>query len=359
MTDLFQRSIEIILENQAPSGAYVASPNFPTYQYCWFRDGSFIAYAMDLVGQTQSAARFHAWAARAILQRADLVERAISKARAGILPESEDQLHTRYTLAGEDGTREEWPNYQLDGLGTWLWALGEHHRLSGRPLPAGWLKAAELAGDYLEALWPTPCYDCWEEFPNDIHPHTLATIYGGLNALSTLDTRNRDQTLNLLKSFIDQKAVHSGYIVKKIGSNTVDASLLGMAVPYNMVDLDDPRFTATVERIDSLLHVGGGVHRYAADTYYGGGEWILLTCWLGWVFARRGEHDRARTLLKWVEQQADAKGNLPEQVPANLNDPGYYQPWLERWGPIASPLLWSHAKYLILKSSLPSDPQEP
>nr|MBI2904378.1 glycoside hydrolase [Chloroflexota bacterium] len=46
MTDLYRQSIEIILRNQTASGAYLASPNFPTYHYCWFRDGSFIAYAM-------------------------------------------------------------------------------------------------------------------------------------------------------------------------------------------------------------------------------------------------------------------------------------------------------------------------
>ena len=47
--DLYHRSIDIIKENQAASGAYVASPSFPTYHYCWLRDGSYIAYAMDSV----------------------------------------------------------------------------------------------------------------------------------------------------------------------------------------------------------------------------------------------------------------------------------------------------------------------
>lgn len=123
MSGLFQKSIDVILKNQAHSGAYIASPNFPTYHYCWFRDGSFIAYAMDLAGEKQSAARFHDWAVKVILRRENLIQRAISKVRSGQPLEAEDQLHTRYTLEGEDGTREEWPNYQLDGLGTWLWAL--------------------------------------------------------------------------------------------------------------------------------------------------------------------------------------------------------------------------------------------
>jgi hypothetical protein len=39
---------------------------------------------------------------------------------------------------------------------------------------------------------------------------------------------------------------------------------------------------------------------------------------------------------------------LPEQVPQTLNNEAYYQPWVERWGKIAQPLLWSHAMYLLL-----------
>jgi len=26
------------------------------------------------------------------------------------------------------------------------------------------------------------------------------------------------------------------------------------------------------------------MHRYADDTYYGGGEWVLLATWLGWYY---------------------------------------------------------------------------
>ena len=352
MSDLYQRSIQIILENQAGSGAYIASPHFPTYHYCWFRDGAFCAHAMDRVGEHASAARFHDWAARAILDRAEVVRRATAAARPGCPPAAEDQLHTRYTLEGQDGTREEWPNYQLDGLGTWLWSLNEHLQGKVRAAPPEWLAAARLAGSYLEALWQTPCYDCWEEFPQDIHPYTLASIYGGLQALSRLDGQDRGGTLGGLRDFLFQNAVYDGYFVKKVGSYTVDASLLGLAVPYRMVALDDPHYRATLQRIEACLVGGGGVHRYPTDTYYGGGEWLLLAGWLGWVYARGGQPGQAARLLAWMEASADPEGALPEQVPATLNDPNYYQPWLQRWGPIARPLLWSHAKYLILRTEL-------
>jgi GH15 family glucan-1,4-alpha-glucosidase len=353
MLDLYRFSIEVILNNQAKSGAYIASPNFPTYHYCWFRDASFIAYAMDLASESWSAVKFHNWAARVILNRTALVQRAISKAQDGIPPAPEDQLHTRYTMEGEDGTREEWPNYQLDGLGTWLWALNEHLQITNQKISDEWLLAAQLVGQYLEALWQTPCFDCWEEFPEDIHSYTLASIYGGLQALSRLDGVERYMILSKMREFMAHNGVHDGFFIKKVGSYTVDASLLGLAVPFKIVDIHDPRFEATLQRIETSLIKGGGVHRYPTDTYYGGGEWILLGGWLGWVYALCGQTERARELLQWIESNADEEGNLPEQVPVTLNGPNYYLPWLRQWGPIARPLLWSHAKYIILKKHLP------
>ena len=50
--------------------------------------------------------------------------------------------------------------------------------------------------------------------------------------------------------------------------------------------------------------------------------------------------------------QAIPGGDLPEQEPTDLNDLNYYEPWVERWGPPAVPLLWSHANYLILNQLL-------
>jgi hypothetical protein len=38
-----------------------------------------------------------------------------------------------------------------------------------------------------------------------------------------------------------------------------------------------------------------------------------------------------------------------------MNDPNYYEPWRERWGDIANPLLWAHAKYIILKQNIMLD----
>jgi GH15 family glucan-1,4-alpha-glucosidase len=354
MVDLVQRSIQIILENQSPSGAYVASPNFPTYHYCWFRDGAYIAYAMNCVGHHDSAARFHSWAARIINERAEIVSCALQKTQLGEALSESDILHTRYTLSGEEGEKEAWPNFQLDGFGTWLWSLAEYQHLTGTSLPDEWISAARLVSDYLAALWRLPCYDCWEEFPNQVHTSTLAAILGGLQAASKLTGHDYSKTTLDIVTYLQTNAMLDGHFVKSIGRSDVDASLISLAVPYQIIKPDDSRMMNTIRAIErDLLH--GGVQRYALDSYYGGGEWILLSAWLGWFYARSGQPEKALSLLNWVKLHADQDGNLPEQVPEYLNDPAAYLSWQQRWGKVASPLLWSHAKFLILAKVLKPD----
>ena len=356
---LVERSLEVILENQAPSGAFIASPNFPSYAFCWFRDGAYTAYALDLYGEHESARRFHAWAADVINRQSAGVQRALQKTAAGHPLGNDDILHTRYTLAGEPDSKGDWPNFQLDGLGAWLWALSAHQRLAGGALPGDWSCAANLAARYLAGLWQLPCYDCWEEFPRQVHPHTLAAIYGGLCAFSDLmsaksvGTSEKStvtdiaDTSKYIRSFLLENALANGCWQKYLGNPQVDASLLGLSTPYRVVEPNDPRMRRTVEKIEADL-LRGGVFRYATDTYFGGGQWLLLAAWLGWYWCEAGQPDKAQALCVWIEAQADERGWLPEQVSNLLIDPSFYAPWLQRWGPVANPLLWSHANYLIL-----------
>lgn len=353
--DLLSSSIEIIKENQSPTGAYVASPNFPTYQYCWFRDGSYIAYAMNLIGENESAAQFHDWVASTILNHMSVIRRAVEKSTRGEMLDKRDILHTRYTVNGEEANQK-WPNFQLDGFGTWLWALTEYHHLSGQEIKNTWVEAAQGVARYLSNLWNHPCYDCWEEFPKRIHPYTLGAIFAGLQRVSSLEILDTSEAANQVSQYLMEKGVWDGRFVKFIGSRMVDANLVGLSVPFGIVKPEHPFMVKTVQVIEGQLRAGGGVRRYPEDTYYGGGEWILLTAWLGWYYAKRGDKTKARELQRWIEEQADGSGELPEQVPDHLNDPDYYQPWRERWGDIAKPLLWSHAKYIILTKMIEDTP---
>lgn len=378
MNNLYRHSIDVILQNQSSGGAYIASPVFQNYHYCWLRDGSFIAHAMDRVGQSQSAEMFFRWAGATIQRYASKVDEIEKKRKAGITLSASDILHTRFTLEGfEEDPESAWGNFQIDGYGTWLWALAQHVQLTHDfSLLHDVSDALSTTLRYLALIWDLPNYDCWEEHPEYLHPYSLATVFGGFQAAAFLKKEGLLKDLPIdagayaerIRQFIIDHAISNGKFAKHIwpaiGSNpakpvtggAVDASLLGMVFPFNVFDALDPVMTATLGDIEANLHrEGGGVYRYKKDVYYGGGEWILLTAWLGLHNLRIGKKDQAVELIKWIEDQADPQDNLPEQVSSHLLAPDHYEPWLKNWGPVASPLLWSHAMYLILYQELQAE----
>jgi alpha-glucosidase (family GH31 glycosyl hydrolase) len=354
MTNYHKTSIDIIRAGQAPTGAYVASPTFSQYGYSWLRDGTWIAYSMDRVGEYDSAEAFYRWVGRTLVRHQDHVEKLLAKIAQGLPIDEKDYLPTRFTVEGEPGS-DDWWDFQLDGYGTWLWGLVEHIRLAKSAIWDEVRPAVVLTVRYLAALWQSPNYDCWEENRQQIHTATLAAIYAGLRAVQSHEAGIVPDGLpETIHGYTLRECLTSdGHFAKYIGNPAVDASLLWVAVPYNLVDVRSPEFTATLAKIEHDLHrENGGVYRYAADTYFGGGEWILLTAWLGWAYVRLGRIEEADSLRRWIEAQAAPSGELPEQVADHALDSSRIEEWIARWGTSASPLLWSHAMVLILESEL-------
>jgi GH15 family glucan-1,4-alpha-glucosidase len=372
MNALYEKSIALIKQFQHQSGAYVACPNFENYNFSWLRDGSFIAYAMDVAGEHESASKFHDWVNEVISRYGHKVEKVEAALEAGSDLDDKDFLFTRYTLEGaEDHEDDGWGNFQYDGYGTWLWALKEHIALTGdRSLLDNFQEQIALIVRYLTLVWKLPSYDCWEEHPELLHPYSIAAAYGGLNAvlsmaemgLERIDLGGIKQTKTEMKAYVARYGIGDAGYLKHISpiskenpllSSGVDSSLMGLAVPYGMFELEEEEMASTVQTIKkTLLSHGGGVYRFLKDSYYGGGEWILLTAWLGWVESLSGDALAAKKRLAWIEDQVNGKGWLPEQVEGHLLAPEYLQHWQELWGKSATPLLWSHAMYIILYKTM-------
>ena len=233
--DLWSASLRVIAAGQATSGAFVASPTFSQYRYAWLRDGSFVAESLDLVGELERSARFHAWVAGVVLRSADGLERAIDKARRGAAPSSEEYLHCRYDVDGRASVGE-WHTFQLDGPGIWLWAVAHHARHGGRIEPAI-REAVELTARYLAALWPLPCADAWEESPEHVHTSTLAAILAGLDAAVDLapDLAGSSDVAAARAALRARLASAADGYTKWAGNPAIDASLLWMMAPYGLV----------------------------------------------------------------------------------------------------------------------------
>jgi GH15 family glucan-1,4-alpha-glucosidase len=337
----------------------------PDYQFSWFRDGAYIAYALVLNGrfaslgregsmaaQWESAGRFHAWCAEMINSRAELLERCIERAESGLPQVVTDTLNARYRPDGGEGP-DGWPEFQLDGPGTWLWSLAEFVKWTHvSPLPLAWEQAVVTVARYLAALWQTPCYDCWEERGDNIHISTLGAIYAGLNAAQWMvPGLAQEHTPQQIRDFVlSHGLTPGGELAKSVGLDMVDANLLSVAVPHRLLIPDDPVMQRTAARIERELHApASGVHRHLEDVYYGGGVWVLLALWLAWYYLETGDLQRADELITWSEKQADGDCQLPEQVNTVMLAPSSYATWVKQRGPIANPLLWTHAKYLIVR----------
>jgi isomaltose glucohydrolase len=353
LDDLARRSVRVLLDHQSAAGSFVACPTFPVYRYAWFRDGAFCAHALDRAGEREAARRFHEWAAGVVVGQRKRVESAVHVLRAGGRPTPEQMLPARYTLAGgleaDDG--DPWPNFQLDGYGTWLWSLERH--LAGGSLPQSLEPAVRLTADYLAAAWRVPCWSWWEEYDGGEHASTHAAVAAGLEAAAAMlgDPAYARAAAEITED-LHLRFVEDGHFVRGPGDGRVDGSLLALGVPFGL-DGPDGTMRATVEAVRAeLVGPGGGVRRYLGDTYYGGGEWVLLTCWLAIYDARESRGSELERALGWIRAQADERGLLPEQSVAAPQVPEMVEPWVERWGNPASPLLWSHAMFLVLHAEI-------
>ncbi len=347
-------SVDLLLGSQSEWGTIPASTEHEVYQFGWLRDGSWCAYALDVSGHAAEAGRWHQWVARTVLQHRTRFEEAMNAVRQGTVSGAV-MMPARFTLDGHEEApdpddEEEWPNFQTDCYGFWLWALADHVERGGI-LDETLTAAAELVADYLVVAGETPCFDCWEEHPGNVHTSSLAAVAAGLRDAGRMLGNDHAvaYAAKLVARIVGPEHTLGGSFIRFPGDTRVDGSLLWLAVPFRLVDVADPVFVNTVSRIQQeLLVPDGGVRRYLGDTFYGGSEWLLLAASLGWVQKERGDSDTAAAMLAWIEAAATDEGFLPEQVQDHVQSPYMRDFWHAKWGQTATPLLWSHAMHIVL-----------
>ena len=344
----FQESIDAILRNQADSGAIVASPDFAQYQFCWLRDGSFSSFALDRAGEYEASARYHSWVNDAIGGISGIIDDVIEKMLRGDDVDPSIMPPARFAL---DGTSviDDWPNFQIDGYGTWLWSLGQHLIESNKSsVPNEWRSSVARAARYLATFALTPCFDVWEENGSAVHTSTLACVYGGLTtAADMLDDPDLRATARAVKIRIHE-AVMNGVYAKSSENSDVDASELWLFTPFHAVDIRDRAFSETVATIEDRLNLYGGIRRYSTDVYFGSGAWPVLTASFGWHAVATGDIEKAKRCLAWVAAHFDHDGLLGEQYGGKGRDALHYDEWVQRWGNPAKDLTWSYAMYVVL-----------
>ena len=137
-------------------------------------------------GEVDAARRFHHWCGAAIDRITPQIEVALGRHAAGKPMVPSEMPPARFSLDGRV-VKDDWPNFQLDGYGTWLWSLQRHLQKSRAPdLPSRLAPAVRATARYLAEFGTSPCYDVWEEAGDCVHTATLGCVSAGLRAAAVM-----------------------------------------------------------------------------------------------------------------------------------------------------------------------------
>lgn len=105
------------------------------------------------------------------------------------------------------------------------------------------------------------------------------------------------------------------------GGDALDASVLLMA-EIGFIDPMDPRYIATVERIDEELRVGSHVYRYRIEDDFGKPKTAFTACtfWHIDALARIGRIEEARAMFETVLSTRTRLGLLSEDVDTDTSE---------------------------------------
>ncbi|MFH0829483.1 MAG: glycoside hydrolase family 15 protein [Candidatus Kerfeldbacteria bacterium] len=345
---LLETSREVIRDAVLDNGAIVAAntdkPYYPreaaNYRYVWPRDACFTAMAAETLG-IPAADKFFRW--------------------LEVKPEDfhkDKLLFSNYSTNGRIGSMGRM--FQPDQMGTVLWAI--HRFTSGkteRALP--YRNLIELTCEGLCVAWNKTFFlpntvDIWEDgfrqtssrIENNF-TYSLAACGRGLMLANDLFPHKqwKQVATQMQKKVNEAYDSTRGYFLRnhgKIDDLNVDASILGLVWPFEAVLPTDQKMRSTIDTIEHILVVDGGVHRFQFDyfdsegtAWEGGGAWPVLNCWLAIVLNRIRQRERALAYFSWVVDHVDRF--IPEQIFPDF-----------RVG--ITPLVWSHALFVLAAEEL-------
>ena len=304
------------------------------YRYCWLRDAAMTARALVDLGSLEEAEALLRW-----------VDGCID--RTGGHPE---RLHPLYTVEGlelgPEAVIDTLPGYagsrpvrvgnaanrqiQLDVFGPIADLVAAVARARGFVRDSDWHVVQEMVRA-VESRWHEPDHGIWEARMAPRH-HVYSKVMCWLTVARGIEVqelrgepvppewvelRDRIRANVLLLGWNDAAGAYS----VAYGDEGIDASSLWVGLSGLVTD-DDPRFLATVLKVEAELRSGAVVYRYRWDDGLPGleGGFHICTAWLVEAYLRTGRRSDAEELFQQMLETAGPTGLLPEQ----------YDPFAER-----------------------------
>ncbi len=380
--ELINVSKEVIADGSLENGAIVAANSdkaiYPAttqdYRYVWIRDAAYVCMAADLLGLRDIPERFFDWC----LNRAeDFKETNFfynaynvnGTIHGTLIPPDEPRVPRHLRKSCIDlihcGTQ-----FQPDQSGSLLIAIAHHIKHFDADV-SKFEKLIEKTATGISRAWKgdafvLPSYDLWEErcvLPEHIgfHTYSLAICIAGLRAAIELLGKKRKwlQTEKEMSKTFEEvyssgtesipRTFRKGAISKNRKTRAddllPDTSLLGLVYPSGILDPLDEKMKRTVLEIIKMNTTDeGGLLRYPGDRYCGGvrkgwvtltgaGAWPLLSFWMSIYYSLCGDNENARKFFDRPIERIDKY--IPEQI------------FEDKSRPSVSPLIWSHAMFVI------------
>ena len=315
------------------------------YQYCWPRDAVFTTTAMDILKMKKEVEKFY----KSFCKN--------TQSRNGMW---EQRFFTDGRLAPCWG-------YQIDETASVIVGVYNHYKvIEDKKFLKDNLKMCEKAINflkkYVEDIFQetNKCgisYDLWEEYEG-VNLYAVSSIFASFNAMIKIYeelkeefTKNRVKQENvnkeketlrnlsvtlreyILKNFYDESKKS---LVRNLEDKTLDISILGTVIPFELFSPKDKKILNTVERRNMTLRTyTGGYKRFETDTYREGKPWIIATLWIAEYYLEIGEKQKAKECFDFVIKTSTEHGFLAEQVNNSTMQPD----WVIGLG-------WSHAMFI-------------
>lgn len=289
------------------------------YRFCWPRDASLAAAALVRLGNTGHALRLLDW----ILTVVDRCE-------------SPDRLHPIYTVTGghlpSEGEIGHLEGYgrsrpvrignaaahqvQLDVFGP-IVDLAAMLAERGAPVAPNHWRLVRAMARAVEARWREPDHGIWEmRLERRHHVHSKAMCWHTIDRALVVEEAllgTQDSAWIALREEIRDDLLANAWN-ERLGAfagayehGYLDAGVLRLG-PIGLVASDDPRWVATVERIDAVLRDGPTVRRYDIDDGLPGPEGGLHIC-TGWLVEALLSIGRREDALRLFESFAALVGD--------------------------------------------------
>jgi GH15 family glucan-1,4-alpha-glucosidase len=300
------------------------------YRYCWLRDSYFVVHALNRLGATRTMEDF----IRYITNVAALEQGGRLKPVYRIVPGAPMPERTVPGLAGYRGMGPvrvgnlAETQVQNDSYGSVVLAAAQmfFDRRLPHPGDLGLFRRLERLGEQAVAVACMPDAGLWEyRGRSGIHTHSAVMCWAACDRLAKIarglgleDRRSywRAHAVRIRDQILERawNAEH-GSFVDRFDGEDVDASLL-LLHEVGFVSPADPRFTATLARIERTLRYGNHVLRYAVPDDFGvpTTAFTICTFWYIDALAAVGRREEAREIFEHALACRNHLGLLSEDV---------------------------------------------